>query len=84
MIDIEQKGLFTREVSIISLKDIQDTTTVITGFVATVVGFGHLIIQSAGSRREFVIKNLDKPSLVRAKIKEAISGEIPKEESEIN
>jgi uncharacterized membrane protein YdbT with pleckstrin-like domain len=80
IIDIEQHGLFKREVSIIDLEDIQDITTVIDGFVRTVIGYGHLIIQSAGSRREFIIRNLDNPNLVRSKIKEAISGEVPRGE----
>ncbi len=76
LIDIEQKGLFRREVSILNLKNIQDITTDITGLIATIIGFGDLKIQSAGSRREFIIKEINKPEMVRTKIKEAISGEI--------
>lgn len=80
LIDIEQKGIFSREVSILQLNKIQDITTEVSGFVPTVIGYGDLHIQSAANDKEFVIKNIDKPILVRSKIKEAISGEVPIEE----
>lgn len=76
IIDIEQKGLFSREISVISLSEIQDITTTIDGFTETVLGYGTLIIQSAGSSREFVIKYLHNPTQIRSKIKQAISGEV--------
>lgn len=81
LIDIEQKGIFAREISVLQLDKIQDTTTEIHGFVATVLGYGDLRIQSAGNDKEFVLKNVDNPNIVRAKIKEAISGEVPNEEN---
>lgn len=79
IIDIEQKGLFSREISVISIAEIQDITTNIDGFIETLIGYGTLTIQSAGSNREFIVKNLHNPTEVRSKIKQAISGNIPLE-----
>lgn len=80
LIDIEQKGLFAREVSVLQLDKIQDITSSINGFTETVLGYGDLHIQSAGNDKEFVLKKINNPNLVRSKIKEAISGEVPREE----
>jgi len=80
LIDIEQKGIFNREVSVLSLDKIQDITTKVGGFVPTVIGYGDLFIQTAGSEKEFILKSIDKPNFVRSKIKEAISGEVSKED----
>lgn len=80
LIDIEQKGLFVRDVAVTSLENVEDITTVITGFVATVIGYGDLKVQSAGAKTEFIIKDIDSPTLVREKIKEAITGENQKSE----
>ncbi len=77
LIDIEQKGIFSREVSVIQLSKIQDITTDVNGFIPTIMSFGDLSIQSAGSHTRFVIKDLDNPDFVRSKIKQAISGEVP-------
>jgi membrane protein YdbS with pleckstrin-like domain len=80
LIDIEQKGIFAREVSVIQLNKIQDITTDVHGFIPTVVGFGIIKIQSAGTGKEFMIHNINHPEYVRTKIKQAISGEIPEEQ----
>jgi uncharacterized membrane protein YdbT with pleckstrin-like domain len=76
LIDIEQKGVFSREISVLQLDKIQDVTTEINGFINTVIGYGDLHIQSAGNDKEFTLKNIANPNLVRSKIKQAISGEV--------
>lgn len=82
LIDIEQHGLFSREVSVMSLEKIQDVTTDVRGFVPTVLGFGDLHIQTAGTEREFWLRLVDNPNYVRSKIKQAISGEVSQENIE--
>ena len=73
IIDIEQKSLFVREVSIVNLRNVQDITSEVNGLLATIIGFGDLNVQSAGENREFVIKTVTNPELIRSKIKQAIA-----------
>ena len=47
------------------------------------IGYGDIRIQSAGRNTEFIIKNIDKPNVVRAKINEAVSGEVTGVKEEI-
>jgi uncharacterized membrane protein YdbT with pleckstrin-like domain len=61
VIDIEQHGLFHREISEFYLARIQDVTVSIKGFIATVFEFGDIHIQTAGEHREFVFKQVPNP-----------------------
>ena len=68
MIFIELKGLFRRFVSSVSLKDIQDITSIIKGIIATFLDYGTLKIQSAGTDGEFLFKQISHPNEVKALI----------------
>lgn len=57
IIDIEQHGLFSREISEIPLHRVQDVTIEIHGLIETFLKFGTIRIQTAGER-EFLIKNV--------------------------
>lgn len=59
--DIEQKGLFFRDSSSFRLDRIQDISIEIDGFLATLLGFGHIHIQTAGEKREFVATFIPHP-----------------------
>lgn len=59
LIDIEQTGLFQREVSEIPLFRIQDVTVSIPGFAATFLKFGTITIQTAGEK-DFYIREISK------------------------
>ena len=72
VIDIDQKGLFRREVSILRLSEIQDVTTDINGIIATFFHFGNIHVQTAGQKREFTINHLNDPSTARRAINDAI------------
>lgn len=50
VIDVEQKGMFEREVSEFMLSRIQDITVEIPSFVATVLHYGNLRVQTAGEK----------------------------------
>jgi len=50
IVDIEQKGLFRREVSEFSLDRIQDVTSETPNFIATILKYGNIRVQTAGSR----------------------------------
>ncbi len=64
IIDIEQKGLFRREVSEFVLARVQDVTIETIGFIGTLLKFGNIRIQTAGEK-DFTIKMI--PNLNEAK-----------------
>lgn len=65
IIDVEQKGLFSRELSTFRLDKIQDVTTEVNGIIPTFLKFGTIHIQTAGEDRDFLIKGVPKPFDVR-------------------
>ena len=65
LINIEQKGLFSRNVSTLYLKKIQDVTIEIHGIIATLLNFGDVHIQTAGQQREFVARGMVKPNKIK-------------------
>jgi len=72
IIDIEQRGLFSRDVATMQLSKIQDITTEIHGLFATTMKFGDLHVQTAGNEREFVIHGVSNPNEVREKLETAM------------
>lgn len=64
LIDIEQHGLFHREISEIAMDRVQDVTIEIPGFIPTLLQFGNIKIRTA-SQGEFTIS--DVPDYYRAK-----------------
>ena len=75
--DIEQHGLFSRDVSEIRLDRIQDITAEVHGVIPTMLNFGHVRVQTAGSDGEFIIRNVPNPYAVRDKISEAVDSAFP-------
>jgi uncharacterized membrane protein YdbT with pleckstrin-like domain len=66
IIDIEQHGLFNREVSEYRLERIQDVTIRVNGLVATWLKFGDIDVQTAGeSSSHFVIRHAPNPEHVK-------------------
>lgn len=65
IVDVEQKGLFAREVSSFRLDRVQDVTIEINGIIATLLDFGTIHIQTAGDAREFTAKFIPKPEEVK-------------------
>ena len=61
VIDVEQLGLFHRQIASFRLDLIQDIKILIPGFLATVLKYGNLHIQTAGDFREFKIKSVANP-----------------------
>jgi hypothetical protein len=72
LIDVEQKGIFRREVSSLRLERIQDITAEVDGVLATFLKFGDLKVQNAGDTPEFTIANLSEPQ----RVVDAINGEL--------
>lgn len=64
IIDIEQRGLFSRETAEVPVSNVQDVTLDVHGILRTIFKFGTIKLQTAGMR-EFFIK--DVPHLHRIK-----------------
>ena len=68
IIDVDQKGFFSRNIASIRLEDVQDVTIDTVGLIPTLLKFGTIKIQSSGAQNEFVINGVRHPE----KIKEII------------
>lgn len=64
LIDINQRGLFYREISEMNMENIQNVTINISGFMATLLRFGDLKVETAGEN-DFVIRSV--PGFYEAK-----------------
>lgn len=96
VIDIDQKGLFLREVNEMPIENIEDVTYKQNGFWGTIYNFGNVIIQSAsnggdpGNHKEdkvngFVFNNVPSPSQIAhqlSTLREANKSNEMKEQSE--
>jgi hypothetical protein len=65
IIDIDQKGFFSRNIASIRLDDVQDVTIDTVGLIPTLLKFGTIKIQSSGAQNEFVIKGVRYPQQLK-------------------
>ncbi len=68
IIDIDQAGLFSRDIATVRMDDIEDITVEMYGVFSTMFKFGTLMVQTAGSKNEFFIKNAQNPEQAKADI----------------
>jgi len=76
IIDIDQKGLFSREVNELTFEKIEDVTYKQTTFLGVVFNFGNVIVQTAGSNSNntedqvggFVFNNVPEPKKISSMI----------------
>jgi len=68
--DVEQIGLFSHEISILSYEKIQDITYEISGIIPSFLNFGNITVQTAGMEKNFVMKGIKNPAEVQKKINE--------------
>lgn len=61
IINIEQRGLFSRVVSEQDIDRVQDVTSEVHGKLATVLNFGNVHIQTAGEQKRFVFEQIANP-----------------------
>lgn len=66
IVNVEQKGLFTRHVSELRYNKIEDITTEVTGFIPTVLNFGDVQIQTAAQEAEFRFRTISDPYHIKA------------------
>ncbi len=68
IIDVEQKGIFNREISTFYYERVQDVTVEIKGLLPTIMNFGNIHVQTAGQGREFILYNATSPHLAKKEI----------------
>lgn len=65
IVNIEQKGLFTRRISELRFSRIQDVTATVNGIVPTVLNFGDVHVQTAAEEERFVFRQVSDPFAVK-------------------
>ena len=65
IVNIEQKGLFSREVSELELENIQDITTDVKGVIPTFLNYGDLFVQTAAEKERFRFHNVPNPYAIK-------------------
>lgn len=65
IIDIQQKGFFSRVISEQKLFRIQDVTSEVHGVVATMLKYGNVHVQTAGTKERFFFHEVPHPDDVR-------------------
>jgi len=65
IVEINQHGFFSREVSSLLLNRVQDVRTDVDGIFATLLGYGTLTVQSAGANDYFHMHGIPNPQGLR-------------------
>lgn len=65
IVNIDQRGLFSREVSELELENIQDVTTEVSGIIPTFFNYGDLYIQTASEKERFLFHNVPDPYAIK-------------------
>lgn len=80
-----QTGLFSRKTSQLNLYNVEDVTATESGFISTLLGFGELMIETAGEQANFKFSYCPKPDYY-AKIildaREKLLGQMKKQTAE--
>ncbi len=73
IIENNQYGFFNRKISELKAYRVQDISVSVKGLLQTFFNFGDVLVQTAGSEREFTFKNIGNPELVKDKIMAVVS-----------
>lgn len=65
IVNIEQLGLFSRDVSELELENVQDMTVEVLGIIPTFLNYGNLYVQTAAERERFVFKHVPNPYAIK-------------------
>lgn len=65
IIDIRQDGFFARNISEQRLYRVQDVTSEVRGFFPTILKYGNIYIQTAGSKERFFFEEVPNPENIR-------------------
>ena len=70
IVEAVQDSLFSRSVSELDLSRVQDVTSEVHGFFATMFNYGKVTVQTAGEHEHFLFHDVHRPHEVREKILE--------------
>ena len=73
IVDIDQKGLFSRNVATQKLYRIQDVTTQVKGIIPTFLNYGDVYVQTAGAKQNFVFRQVPNPDAVSKKLMKLVN-----------
>jgi uncharacterized membrane protein YdbT with pleckstrin-like domain len=65
IVDIKQRGYFSREVSSLFLSRVQDVTTDVVGVLPSLLGIGDINVESAGAVEKFYMRGIPRPEQMR-------------------
>lgn len=65
IINIEQKGLFVREMSELHFASVQDVTSEVIGVIPTILNYGDVTVQTAAEKGRFVFRQVPDPYKVK-------------------
>jgi hypothetical protein len=65
IVNIEQKGLFSRGISELELENIQDITVEVLGIIPTFLNYGNLYVQTAAEKERFIFKHVPDPYAIK-------------------
>ncbi|MFA7654027.1 MAG: PH domain-containing protein [Candidatus Magasanikbacteria bacterium] len=68
LVDIRQVSLFSRTIAEVDLYQIQDATSEVKGFWASIFNYGNIHLQTAGPVPRFILYNVTNPNHLREKI----------------
>lgn len=83
IVDVEQKGLFSREVSELKFERIQDVSVEVKGLIPTFLNYGNLHIQTAGEEKRFAFKAMPNPYEIKNLIMSLQKEQIREETNEL-
>lgn len=64
ILNVEQRGLFSRTVSELHISKIQDVTSIVNGKIQTFLDFGNVDVQTAGEQKRFMFEMVPHPRQV--------------------
>lgn len=73
IIDRDQLGFFERKVSELHVYRIQDITVSTKGILPTMLGYGDVMVQTAGIEQSFVFRQMPNPEEVKTEIMKVVS-----------
>jgi hypothetical protein len=83
VINIEQKGLFSRSVSELKFSRIQDVTSEVHGLIPTMLNFGDVSVQTASEEDNFLFRRVPDPYHIKDVLMERLRTERDEEISRV-
>lgn len=78
IVDIKQTGFFRREIAELHLREVQDVSARVNGFLPTMFHYGDIFIQTAGERENFIFYAVPHPYRVSKKIADLHQAQLEK------